>query len=89
MLAADAPAHVTIDFGRSVTLHGFVLKPPWHAPQGAGDPSRWSVRVGDAADLAGAAVEKGVFPNIAANQVLQRLSFARSRSGRYLRIDFP
>jgi alpha-L-fucosidase len=85
----DAPAHVTIDFGRSITLRGFVLKPAWHAPQGAGDPSRWSVRVGDAADLAGAAIETGEFSNIAANQAPQRLSFGQSRSGRYLRIDFP
>ena len=85
----DAPAHVTIDFGRSVTVRGFVLKPAWHAPQGAGDPSRWLVRVGDAADLAGVAVETGEFSNIAANQAPQRLSFARPRSGRYLRIDFP
>lgn len=82
------PCSVTIDLGRSVELRGFVLKPGWHAPQGAGDPAAWRVRIGDDPGLADAPQEQGEFSNIAANQAPQRLAFARPHRGRYIEIAF-
>jgi len=83
------PCSVTIDLGRSVTMRGFVLKPGWHAPQGAGDPAAWTVRIGDDPVLAGPVQEAGEFSNIAANQAPQRLIFSRPHRGRYIEIAFP
>ncbi len=86
--ADGKPCSVTIDLGRSVDVRGFVLKPGWHAPQGAGDPAAWTVRVGDDPALTGPPQERGEFSNIAANQAPQRLAFARPRHGRYIEIAF-
>ncbi|MEH3105090.1 MAG: alpha-L-fucosidase [Sphingomonas phyllosphaerae] len=86
--ADGRPCSVTIDLGRSVDVRGFVLKPGWHAPQGAGDPAAWTVRVGDDPALPGPAQERGEFSNIAANQAPQRLAFARPHRGRYIEIAF-
>ncbi|MEG8038609.1 alpha-L-fucosidase [Sphingomonas sp. LR60] len=82
------PCSVTIDLGRSVDVRGFVLKPGWHAPQGAGDPAAWTVRVGNDPALTGPPQERGEFSNIAANQAPQRLAFARPHRGRYIEIAF-
>ena len=82
------PCSVTIDLGRSVDVRGFVLKPGWHAPQGAGDPAAWTVRIGDDPALPGAAQEAGEFSNIAANQAPQRLAFRSPHRGRYVDIAF-
>ncbi|WP_294242195.1 alpha-L-fucosidase [uncultured Sphingomonas sp.] len=90
LVGADGkPCSVTIDLGRSVSIRGFVLKPGWHAPQGAGDPAAWTVRIGDAPALPGPVQETGEFSNIAANQAPQRLVFKRPHRGRYIEIAFP
>ncbi|WP_267433143.1 alpha-L-fucosidase [Sphingomonas sp. GM_Shp_1] len=90
LVGADGkPCSVTIDLGRSVTMRGFVLKPGWHAPQGAGDPATWTVRIGDDPALSGPVQEAGEFSNIAANQAPQRLVFGRPHRGRYIEIAFP
>lgn len=82
------PCSVTIDLGRNLDVRGFVLKPGWHAPQGAGDPATWTVRIGDDPALAGPVQESGEFANIAANQAPQRLAFRRPHHGRYVEIAF-
>jgi alpha-L-fucosidase len=83
------PCSVTLDLGRSLDVRGFVLKPGWHAPQGAGDPAAWTVRIGDDPALPGPAQEMGEFANIAANQAPQRLAFRKPHRGRYVEIAFP
>jgi alpha-L-fucosidase len=87
--ADGKPCSVTIDLGRSLDVRGFVLKPGWHAPQGAGDPAAWTVRIGDDPALAGPAQESGEFANIAANQAPQRLAFRTPHRGRYVELAFP
>jgi alpha-L-fucosidase len=82
------PCSVTIDLGRSIDIRGFMLKPGWHAPQGAGDPAAWTARIGDDPALPGPVQERGEFSNIAANQAPQRLVFHRQHRGRYVEIAF-
>jgi alpha-L-fucosidase len=90
------PVEIVIDLGRDYDLKGFTLvpfRPDIHMPVSqtsiTGSPAGYTAWVGEDGQTWGPPAGSGEFANIAASRAEQKIRFASSHKGRYLRLVLP